>query len=118
MKKGLLIVFVCAFLASFAVAEVSHPASQIHVDTGGGACSAGTCVECAVSSTTGGVTMVNGTELEIYGAILNRGNHTANNGVTGQEQLYFCIPSVPAGLISQSYSTSVTGSDAWKVQIG
>jgi hypothetical protein len=77
-----------------------------------GACSGSNCVECTVSLT-GGVTMANNSETQIYNANVTRGNYTVNDGSTGQEQLYFCMPEVPSNIISQTYTTP----DEWVLTI-
>jgi len=62
-----------------------------------------------------GITMSNATSLNITTALLTRGNHSINDGETGQEQLYFCIKGVPVNLPSQSYSSSAYGS--WEIRV-
>ena len=51
----------------------------------------------------------------ISNATLSRGNHSINDGSTGQEQLYACIRLAGSELSSQAYSTFVEGS--WTVKI-
>ncbi|MBU0467174.1 MAG: hypothetical protein KJ718_03125 [Nanoarchaeota archaeon] len=61
--------------------------------------------ECHVNTTdVSGRTLLNETAREIIGALLDRGNNSINDGVTGQEQLYHCIPLVPT-TSTQLYST-------------
>jgi hypothetical protein len=78
----------------------------IDIETGGGACSAETCIECDgtqlqnYSGGSGIVTIVN--------AIPNPGNLTLVAG-SGQEELYYCVTEVPA-ISSQEYSTLQGGS--------
>jgi hypothetical protein len=48
-------------------------------------------------------------------SILMVGNHSANDGITGQEQLYFCIRTIGSELTSQAYSTLTDG--PWTVKI-
>jgi hypothetical protein len=62
-----------------------------------------------------GPTMVNGTATGITGSTLPNGNHSVNDGSTGQEQLYFCLEALNPDLTSQSYSTGLGGS--WTVAI-
>jgi hypothetical protein len=81
----------------------------------GGTCSGGACVECGVSMATGGTIMQNATQKEIYKANLTRGNHSVNDGSTGQEQLYYCMYVVPSNILSQSYSTQNAGE--WTVTL-
>ncbi|MBS3076911.1 hypothetical protein J4233_01430 [Candidatus Pacearchaeota archaeon] len=77
-----------------------------------GACSGSACVECVVDAVSG-VTMQNNTELRIVNANVTRGNHSVNDGSTGQEQLYFCMPLVPSNILSQAYTTP----DEWTFTI-
>jgi len=65
----------------------------------------------------GGTSLVNNTATGLTGAILPAGNNSINAGdeTSGQEQLYYCIPTVSGSLISQIYSTKEYGS--WKIQI-
>ncbi|MDO8563593.1 MAG: LamG-like jellyroll fold domain-containing protein [Nanoarchaeota archaeon] len=44
------------------------------------------------------------------------GNHSANDGSTGQEQLYFCIRTIGTEIISQAYTTNVT-QGPWTIKI-
>jgi len=73
-----------------------------HVITGSNA-------ECA------GTYLVNGTATGVSIANITRGNHSANNGVIGQEELYYCLTRVPSDISSQTYSTSTAGS--WTISI-
>ena len=63
----------------------------------------------------GGTTPVNATATSITGALLTRGNHSLNDGTTGQEQIYYCIKQVPPTISSQTYSTKGYGS--WIIRI-
>jgi len=45
---------------------------------------------------------------------MSRGNHSINNGIIGQEQLYLCITLVGPELTQQSYSTSLN--KPWTIQ--
>jgi len=65
------------------------------------------------STCAGGTTLVNETTKAITGTDSNPGNLTAGGGA-GQEEIYYCIPSVPL-LSSQEYSTDQSGS--WTVLI-
>ena len=56
-----------------------------------------------------GTAMVNNSAQTVSGASVTKGNHSANDGSTGQEQLYFCIEALNSDLSSQSYSSSATG---------
>ncbi|MBU0467175.1 MAG: hypothetical protein KKF39_05915, partial [Nanoarchaeota archaeon] len=76
----------------------------IDIDTGGTP-----PAECA-----GGTSLTNGTAVNITNSLLDRGNHSVNDGVTGQEQFYYCIPEVPP-VPTQPYSTSAGGS--WTITI-
>ncbi|MEK6855273.1 MAG: hypothetical protein AABX73_03555, partial [Nanoarchaeota archaeon] len=62
-----------------------------------------------------GTTMVNGTSTGVSGALLAAGNHSLNNGVAGQEQLYVCLEAMNPDITPQSYSTGEGG--AWTVTI-
>ena len=75
-----------------------------HIATGGAECTSGT-------------SLVNATYTAVTDSILTAGNNSKNykNETSGQEQLYYCVPEVNAGLIAQTYSTSSLGS--WKIQI-
>ncbi len=66
-------------------------------------------VECS------GTTMASSVYTAVGGANLTRGNFTINNGVTGQESLYFCLKLVGSELSSQTYSTNAMG--AWTLKI-
>jgi len=72
----------------------------------------GSNAECNLGPAT---SLVNGTGVEINNTVLSRGNHSINNGETGQEELYYCIREVSSTISSQSYSTSNSG--AWKIKI-
>jgi hypothetical protein len=48
-------------------------------------------------------------------SILMVGNHSANDGITGQEELYFCIRTIGSELTSQAYSTLTDG--PWTLKI-
>lgn len=77
----------------------------VDVDTGGSP-----AAEC------NGTILLNNTDVTIGGnARLFRGNYSINDGSTGQEQLYYCIPRVPTTISSQSYSTTTGGS--WTIKI-
>ncbi|MBU0760587.1 MAG: LamG domain-containing protein [Nanoarchaeota archaeon] len=77
---------------------------SVDIDTGGSP-----PAECS-----GGTALANATAVNITNSILNRGNHSVNDGSTGQEQLYYCMPNVPS-LPTQAYSTSTGGS--WTITI-
>jgi len=78
----------------------------IDITTGAGA-------ECVVTSSVG-VTLANNTQLEINSAELLRGNNSVDDGATGQERLYHCMPIIPQ-IITDSYST--TDSDEWRITL-
>jgi hypothetical protein len=65
----------------------------------------------------GGTAMVNRTDTNVTSVQLPRGNYTWNNG-TAMANLYFCLESSNANLISQSYSTGPAGSGAWIIKLG
>ncbi len=58
--------------------------------------------------------LVNGSSVNVTNAYLPRGNHSVNDGSTGQEIIYYCIPVVP-NLPSQPYSTGTLG--GWIIQM-
>ena len=62
-----------------------------------------------------GTVMANASQIQVAIANLTRGNYSANNGVTGQEQLYFYLEALNPGISAQSYSTSVGGE--WTITI-
>ncbi|MBU2612127.1 MAG: hypothetical protein KKB62_00210 [Nanoarchaeota archaeon] len=62
-----------------------------------------------------GTAMSNATAIAISSATLPNGNHSVNDGSTGQEQIYFCIKGVPPTISSQSYSSAAYGS--WSVGV-
>lgn len=68
----------------------------------------GSSAECDTSAIQNATLLTNGTNAQIRHTNLSRGNYSVNNGVTGQEQLYYCILAVPP-VSSQTYSTSYTG---------
>lgn len=74
--------------------------------------STGSSAECAAATSTG---LVKSTFTGITNAALPRGNHSANDGSTGQEQLYPCLKLAGSELSSQSYSTY--SQEAWKIRI-
>ncbi|MCH7850487.1 MAG: hypothetical protein IH845_02480 [Nanoarchaeota archaeon] len=51
-------------------------------------------------------TMINNTEVQVDLANLTRGNYSLNDGVTGQEELYFYLEALNSDLSSQSYSSA------------
>ncbi|VVB82200.1 beta-1,4-mannooligosaccharide phosphorylase [uncultured archaeon] len=57
--------------------------------------------------------LINATYISVPTANLTRGNVSALNG-TGQEMIYYCIPSVPK-ISSQTYATNNSG--AWTIRI-
>ena len=62
-----------------------------------------------------GDTMANASAVVISSATLPNGNHSVNDGSTGQEQIYFCLQGVPPTISSQSYSSAAYG--AWSVGV-
>lgn len=71
--------------------------------------STGSSIECGFNSTR----LTNGTNLNVKLTILTRGNNSVNNFQTGQEELHYCIMSVPQ-VTSQTYSTTYAGG-SWLV---
>lgn len=78
---------------------------SVDVDTGGSP-----PVECG-----GGTALVNGSQRQVANAQLLRGNYSIGDGSTGQEQLYFCMTTVPFNIPSQTYSTTIGG--PWRLRI-
>jgi len=60
-----------------------------------------------------GNVMVNATTVNITSSILTAGNFTASSAP--QEELFFCLEEVTAGISQQSYST--TGAGAWTIVV-
>ena len=79
--------------------------------TGGSSCAGAACLECEGSVMNRSICQSIGT------ANLTKGNHTINNGDTGQEELYFCLRLSGAELSTQAYSTANETEWAWIVQI-
>ena len=74
----------------------------------------GSSAECDLSPATYNATrLTNGTDLQLKHTILTRGNHSVNTNATGQEQLYYCLLTVPQ-VQTQTYSTTYTGG-AWLI---
>lgn len=67
--------------------------------------------EC-LTTTLNGVTastLINRTNyVQVINTTLSRGNLSLNDG-TAQEDIYFCIRTVPTGIVSQAYSTAASG---------
>ncbi len=78
----------------------------------GGSCSGAACTECDNAS---GSHLTLALHKNISKAVLSKGNYTVGDGVTGQEQLYFCLRTSGFDLTTQSYSTKTNGT--WTVQI-
>jgi len=60
-------------------------------------------------------TMVNNTAIQVSSANFTRSNHSVNDGIAGQEELYFYLESLNSDLSSQSYSS--VGGGEWTVAI-
>ncbi len=63
-----------------------------------------------------GTFMNNGVTLNITNAQLSKGNHSINDGSTGQEQLYFCLEAINDDISAQTYSTTAGGPWTLSVQ--
>jgi hypothetical protein len=72
----------------------------------------GTLSEC--DSTLSNVTVASNFK-GLSPANLSKGNFTANNYITGQEQLYFCLRYAGSELTTQAYSTA--NESAWTIRI-
>jgi hypothetical protein len=74
----------------------------------------GSSLECI-----GGTSLVNNSFQAITSSILTAGNNSLSlgNETSGQEQLYYCVPTVPASppITAQTYSTAYLG--PWVLQI-
>ncbi len=78
--------------------------------------STGSNAECDISSGENNASsMVKSIFQAVNRSSLSQGNHSINNGIAGQEQLYICIRSAGSELSAQSYSTSNQGS--WTVKV-
>ncbi len=78
--------------------------------------SSGSSAECAAAtSTLMNYTVSGGSFVNVTLAVMNASNYTINNGIEGQEQLYFCLRYAGSELTQQAYSTRSQGS--WTVQI-
>ncbi len=76
----------------------------------------GSNAECDISSGENNASsLVKGLFQAVNRSSLSQGNHSANNGIAGQEQLYICIRFAGNELSAQSYSTSNQGS--WTIRI-
>ena len=84
---------------------------SIGVTTGGAACSGDACTECAGNAVNGTI-LLNGTQKNIKGTILNKGNLSLSQA---NETIFYCIIDVPSSVSSQIYDTTTTGS--WTIQI-
>ncbi len=73
----------------------------------------GSNAECGPPSTA--TLLTNGTDTQIINTILTRGNHTANNGQTGQEQTYYCFQTIPSNIPSGTYATNYSTTRAWRI---
>src|SRR3989344_5671033 len=71
-------------------------------------------IECG-GTTTNVTTLARAVYTAITNSTLSRVNHSVNDGITGQEQLYSCLTLAGSELSSQSYSTSAQG--AWTLRI-
>lgn len=74
----------------------------------------GTEGQCDNSSAGSGIRLENATEVGITGLNLTAGDYTADDGYTGQEIIYYCIPKVPT-IPSQTYATNNSG--AWVIKV-
>jgi len=64
-----------------------------------------------------GQLLANNTYTNVTSSILTRGNHSINNGTSGQEQLAFCLEAIDnVGLSVQTYQT--VGGYPWEAVVG
>ena len=68
-----------------------------------------------ISSGCEGTALAQSVFTQVGSATLPSGNSSANNGNTGQEDIYFCLETTGTELTSQSYSTS--GQGVWNIKI-
>ncbi|MDP3639687.1 MAG: hypothetical protein Q8R53_00605 [Nanoarchaeota archaeon] len=76
-------------------------------------CTGVACLEC------NGTLMSNNTAQSISSANLTRGNNTINqhNQTSGQEDIFFCLRTVPTEIARQVYDTTGSATSAWVVEI-
>ena len=60
--------------------------------------------------------LTNSTAAGIENSILAIGNHSIQNGTSGQEHIYLCFVHVPIGISAQSYSSLIRG-PSWIVDV-
>lgn len=89
------------------------PATFIDVGNLSAANDTGSSVECGPPAKASVLT--NGTDIQIINSNLTRGNHSANNYQTGQEQIYYCFQTIPSTISSQTYSSPAGHS--WTIKI-
>jgi len=69
----------------------------------------GSGIECTAT------TLINSTAIQIANATLSKGNFSVGDGITGQEQIYYCLDNAPASLTKQAYSTLLA--KAWILKV-
>ena len=62
-----------------------------------------------------GDALINASAVTISNAIISAGNHSVNDGSTGQEYIYSYLETVPSGISAQTYDTSQLG--AWVIAV-
>ncbi len=75
----------------------------------------GSNAECDLAPANNASAMSKAVFQAVNHSTLGRGNHSVNDGTTGQEQLYFCIRQIGSEISSQAYSTASQGS--WTIKI-
>ena len=81
---------------------------------GSSSCSGVACLEC------NGTIMSNATAESLPNAILSAGNYSLNyqNDTSGQENLFFCLMTVPSEISRQTYDTSASNQTAsWTITV-
>ena len=83
---------------------------SIHAVNGSPSCAGDGCKEC------NGTSMINKTSAPVTTANISAGNYSRNDG-TGQEDLFFCIRTVPSTISRQTYDTSAAYTDPWVIEV-
>ncbi len=76
-------------------------------------CTGADCLEC------NGTFMVNETAESLVVANITAGNNSiaAEDGTSGQEQLFFCLNLIPSQMSRQTYDTSGLSTDPWTITV-
>ncbi len=92
---------------------INAPNFSVSNLNGTSSCSGITCLEC------NGTIMANATIETLPNAILSAGNYSRNyqNDTSGQENLFFCLMTVPSEISRQTYDTSAGQTAPWVITI-